>query len=347
MNRAHFVSIALLIAAACEGDTKVPGPTTPTGNPEPSLASLVIQGPLTVGPGQTAQVKAVARFADGTERDVTADARWTSSQAAIATVDAGVVMGQALGRAQIRATYVSRSASLSMVIKPEGTFVLAGNITEPGPVNIGMATVAVLGGTLNQVTANSLGFYELFGVAGALSLRVSKPGYLDETRTLSVTQDQTFDVQIKPVSAPASVAGTYRVILTISPSCSIVPDDQKTRTYTATIGQDMAKVTVRLGGAKFVVESGMEKNSFNGTVFGSTVTFDWGQGSFYYYSYNIYHVQEILPDGQILGIWGKLVAQAAQTISGNLVGGFNFSGGNGARNRPCSATDNRVVFTRM
>ena len=126
-----------------------------------------------------------------------------------------------------------------------------------------------------------------------------------------------------------------------------MPDDLKTRTYTATIGQDMAKVTVRLGGAKFVVESGMEKNSFNGTVFGSTVTFDWGQGSFYYYSYNIYHVQEILPDGQILGIWGKLVAQAAQTISGNLVGGFNISGGNGARNRPCSATDNRVVFTGM
>ena len=346
MNRAYLVSIAVLIAAACEGDTKLPGPTTPTPTPEPSLASLVIQGPLTVGPRQTAQLKAVARFSDGSERDVTPDARWTSSQAAIATVDAGVIMGQALGRAQIRATYVSRSASLSMVIKPEGTFVLAGNITEPGPVNIGMATVAVLGGTLNQVTANSQGFYELFGVSGTLSLRVSKPGYRDETRTLSVTQDQTFDVQIRPISSPTRVAGTYSVILTISPSCSIVPDDQKTRTYTATIAQDMARVTVQLGDAKFVAESGREKNSFNGTVFGSTVTFDWGDGSFYYYYYNLYHVQEILPGGQILGIWGKLVAPAAPTISGNLVGGFSFRAGTGGRTSTCSATDNTVVFTR-
>ena len=140
------------------------------------------------------------------------------------------------------------------MIKPEGTFVLSGNITEPGPVNIGMATVAVLGGPLNQVTANSFGFYELFGVSGTLTLRVSKPGYRDETRTLTVTQDQTLDVQIRPISAPTNVAGIYSVTLTISPSCSIVPDDQKTRTYTATIGQDMARLDVQLGDANFVAD---------------------------------------------------------------------------------------------
>ena len=165
-----------------------------------------------------------------------------------------------------------------MVIIPEGTFILNGTITGPGPVNIGMATVAVLGGPLNQVTADRFGFYELFGVLGTLTLRVSKPGYRDETRTLTVTEDQTFDVRIRPISATICVAGTYGVTLTISPSCSIVPNDQKTRTYTATIGQDMARVNVQLGDAKFVVVSGGEKNSFTGSVLGSTVTFDWGEG---------------------------------------------------------------------
>ncbi len=188
-------------------------------------------------------MKAVARFTDGSERDVTADARWTSTQPQIATVDAGVITGQALGRTQIRATYMSRNACLAIVVKPEGTFILSGTITEPGPVNVGMATVTVLGGPLNQVTANSFGFYELFGVSGTLTLRVSKPGYLDETRTLTVTQDQRVDVQIRPISAPTPVAGIYRMTLTISPSCSIVPDDQKTRTYTAAIGQDEARLT--------------------------------------------------------------------------------------------------------
>ena len=46
--------------------------------------------------------------------------------------------------------------------------------------------------------------------------------------------------------------------------------------------------------------------------------------TYYYYYYSTSQVQETLPDGQILGIWGKLVATAAQTMSGDLVGGFSF-----------------------
>ena len=133
MNSAHLVLIAVLIVVACEEDKKPPVPTTPTPNttilfPGPSLSRLNVQGPApTVGPRQMAAVKAVALFSDGSERDVTADARWTSTQPEIATVDAGVITGQALGRTLIRATYMSRSASLTMVIKPEGTFILTGD----------------------------------------------------------------------------------------------------------------------------------------------------------------------------------------------------------------------------
>ena len=340
MNRTCLALLSFLLAVACGGDKTSPVPTSPTP-PSANLTSLVIQGlPPRVGPGQIAHVKAVGRFTDGSERDVTADARWTSTQPQIATVDAGVITGQALGRTQIRATYQFRDAFLGLLVMPEGTFILSGNITEPGPVNVGFATVTVLGGPFNQVTTNSFGHYELFGVSGTVTLRVSKPGYLDDVRTVIVSQDQTLHFQIRPIVGPTPVAGIYRMTLMISPSCSIVPDDQKTRTYTAAIGQDTARLRIQLGAANFV----LQKYFFDGKVSGSTVTFDWGSQPYYYY-YGT-SVEEILPGGQILGIWGTMVAPAsAQTMSGNLVGGFTFR--EGFRTRGCSATDSTVVFTRQ
>jgi hypothetical protein len=127
--------------------------------------------------------------------------------------------------------------------------------------------------------------------------------------------------------------------LTISPSCSIVPDDQKTRVYTATIVQDSARLTIQLSDAIFV----RDLRTFYGSVSGSTVTLNWGS-SFYYYYYDT-AVQETLPGGQILGIWGTMVGPAAaQPISGSLAGGFTYREGN--RTRSCSAADNRLVLER-
>ena len=77
------------------------------------------------------------------------------------------------------------------------------------------------------------------------------------------------------------------------------------------------------------------QNSFNGRVVGSTVTFDWGDGYAAFY-YGTTSVSEILPGGQILGIWGTMVASAApQTISGTLVGGFTFREGNTSSRMLC------------
>jgi hypothetical protein len=340
-HRAYLAAIVVLTAVACHNDNQSVVSTNPTPV-SPNLTSFAIQGsPPTVGPGQTAQVTAVARFSDGSERTVTGAAAWTSSQPQNATVDAGLITGRALGRTLIRATYMNRSAALTIVVEPAGTFILSGTITEPGPVSIAAATVTVVGsGPLNQVTSISNGFYELFGVSGTVTVRVSKPQYLDENRTLTVTLDQKLDVQIKPIAGPTPVAGIYRMTLTISPSCSIVPDSLKTRTYTAAIGQDEARLKIQLGDANFV----SDHLSFNGQVFGSSVTFDWGPLDFYGY-YGGESVQESLPGGQVLGIWGRMVVPAdAHTLSGNLVGGFALRERNSYR--ACSAADNSVVFTR-
>jgi hypothetical protein len=283
MKRACFALMSILVAVACGSDkqfqvTKYTGPTDPTAPTPvtigPGVLSLSLQGPpQSIGPGETGQMRAIARLTDGSDKDVTADAQWTSSQTQVATVSAGVVTGQALGRVQIRAIYQGRSFGLTIVIKPAGTFILSGNITEPGPVMVGAATVAVTNGPSIQATATSFGFYELFGVSGMVSLRVSKQGYLDQTTTVTVTQDQKLDLQIRPITAPVTVAGTYRMTLTIPSSCTVVPDDQKTRTYTAAITQDNALVKVQLSDANFVSAA---KSAFSGKVTGNTVTFNLG-----------------------------------------------------------------------
>ena len=345
MKRACLIVLCVLVTLSCDGDKPSPLPTTPTPPTTPVvvLSSFTVQGPAPVfGPGETARVQALARFSDGSERDVAAEATWTSSQVQIATVEAGVITGRTLGRTTIRAQYQGRSSSLRIVVQPAGTFILSGNIVEPGPINVGMATIAVLGGSY-QVTATSDGFFELFGVAGTITVRVSKPGYLDETRTLSVTFDHGVQLEIRPRVSPTRVAGTYRVTLTIPPSCSAVPDDQKVRTYTAVIEQTNALLLIRLRDANLVPDV---KNLFEGKVNGDMVTLNLGFGDpYYYYYYNDFGIQELLPDGQVLKVWGSMVAQAGTTMSGNLVGGFRL-GGNRNRNRQCASSEGRLDFTR-
>ena len=341
MNRACLI-LAVLVTVSCEGDK--PSPPVGPGPVNPVLSSVSVQGTPTIGPGESARVQAIARYSDGSEKDVTADAAWTSSQARIATVEAGLITGQALGRVTIRARFESRTASVNLVIQPAGTFIVGGNITEPGPINVVSATIAVVGGP-NQVTSNVNGAYELFGVSGSVSVRAGKPGYVDETRALTVTENQRLDLQIRPVLAPTSIAGNYRVTLTIPSGCVSVPDEHRTRTYGATIEQNSALVRVELRDANFVVDARSgAKNKFSGKVIGNTVALEWGTGSNYYYYYDEFAIQEIVSSTQTLGIWGRMEAPAAPTISGNLVGGFFLR--EGARTSRCSARNSAVVFTR-
>ena len=57
-----------------------------------------------------------------------------------------------------------------------------------------------------------------------------------------MTADQSLDVEITPRSAPAGVAGIYRATFTASASCTSLPADLRTRTYTARIDQDAARL---------------------------------------------------------------------------------------------------------
>jgi len=342
MKRASLIAMSFLLTLACHGDN---GSTTGTTivAPAPTLVGVSLS-PIVqkVAPGQTTQLRATARYGDGSTKDVTSQATWTTSQSKVATVSAGAVTGVAMGRATVYAIFERLSASLNLVVEPDGTFVLTGNVTEPGGIQVGNATVEVISGPANQTLTNSGGFYELFGMTDNSIVRFGKTGYFDERRTVtSATDPQRLDVEITPRTAPTTVAGTYRMTITAPASCTILPADLRIRTYTARIDQNAARLVVTLSDAAFV----SKKNTFSGTVYGDSVTFNMGAGGYYYYYYGA-PIQELLPGGQTLGIYGTMTSSAtAQSISGTLVGGFTLRANTNSRS--CAASDTQVVFTRQ
>jgi hypothetical protein len=346
VKRASLIAVSFLLTLACDGDKVPTTPPTPIVPPVTTVSFSVSPVIQTIPPGQTARLTATAQYSDGSTKDVTSQALWTSSQVNVATVSAGAVTGVALGRTMIRVNFERFSISRTIVIQPDGTFILKGNVTEPGGVVVGSAAVEVISGAPRQAITNSAGAYELFGMAGTFILRVGKTGYFDERRTVTMSADQSLDVEITPRSAPAEVAGTYRVTFTASPSCTMLPAELKTRTYTARIDQDAARLLITLSDAPFVTDPRLGlQNTFSGKVFGDSVTFDVGSRSYYYFYYYGAVVREMLPSGGILTIWGTVTAPVTrQSISGTLAGGFSLTTGNRPR---CSATDNHVVFSRQ
>ena len=79
--------ISIVLIAACGGSPKTTQPSqtpavaTPAG--AATLADLRVDGPASVPPGGSAQYTATATYSDGSSREVTADAKWTSTNDAV------------------------------------------------------------------------------------------------------------------------------------------------------------------------------------------------------------------------------------------------------------------------
>src|ERR1700704_4733244 len=114
MKRASsLIAVSFLVTLACGGD-KAPTVTAPPTTVVPSVFSVGLSvSPLvqTIPPGQTTRLTAMARYNDGSTKDVTSQAFWTSSQTNVAVVSAGAVTGVTLGRTLIRVNFERWSAS--------------------------------------------------------------------------------------------------------------------------------------------------------------------------------------------------------------------------------------------
>jgi uncharacterized protein YjdB len=104
-----MVSGAVIVVGGCSG------PTSPS-----MVSSISLTGPTFFSAvGETGQLTAEARLADGTSSNVTDQASWQSSNNAVATVSAaGFVTVEGFGAADITCTYHGGSGMISVLAVP-------------------------------------------------------------------------------------------------------------------------------------------------------------------------------------------------------------------------------------
>lgn len=189
-----ILAVALATGLACGVDRTAPTAPQGTGNPpappppQPPApaqpASLALTGATSLqAVGETSQLTATATYPDGTTKDVTRDAQWTSSFPAIASVSTdGIVTARALGITSILLRYPVSSSSLyrsaQIVVTPTGTFSASGRAREPGRGGVAGVRVVHLDSGASQVTGGD-GYYFFGGLTGGPRFSFTKPDYED------------------------------------------------------------------------------------------------------------------------------------------------------------------------
>jgi hypothetical protein len=207
---------------------------------------------------------------------------------------------------------------------------LTGKVTESALPVVG-ASVAVTSGTGAglRTSTDGDGQYRLYGVAGIVQIHVSKVGYDDLVRSVTVTTNDVLDFPDARQSAGvASLAGAYTLSLTADTGCStsafagtppLPPELRQTRTYDASLTQNGPSLTMTLGGA----DLSLGARVFTGRVEPADVVFQIG-ASYYYSYYRNTELWERTSATTSLAIGGFVVATASPAgISGSLYGAFD------------------------
>jgi hypothetical protein len=202
----HLVAVVLLAAlcagAGCNRSVKTPtGPTTGVSDPAPpppaQVIAVIVTGNVSLGAiGDSSQMTARATMSDGSAKDVTNTAQWTSEDATVLTVTpGGLVTVVRYGRAFIRAAYAPKSGGVTVSATPSGTFVVWGRVREPGNSGIGsVRVVEPLSGM--STTSDGQGSFSL-AVLTALRLTFEKDGF--ESTAFTAKAGDFADVSLQRV----------------------------------------------------------------------------------------------------------------------------------------------------
>jgi hypothetical protein len=326
------------LAANCGGHTNqsIAGGGVAGGitTPSPIVVGLTVAGPPTIAPGQTAQFTATAALSNRTTADYTAKVTWTASPPSVLTIthDTGAATGQSVGDATITAILQTGSccqARASVTVLPPNAFRLTGRVLESGlPVQGATITVQSGVGAGLLATTDNGGGYRLYGVAGGIQVKFSKPGYVDIVKAFTAVQNDVLDFpEATQTVAIPSLAGLYTLTLTADPTCPTDPvrgvpplptDLRQPRTYTASLTQNGPSLTVTLTDPVIV----QTQNQFSGRVDPDSIEFSVGSNDLYYGSY-YGAIFERLSTTQELEVHGQVRAHRnGSVISGSLNGGF-------------------------
>lgn len=322
------LGLGLAVASCDKSPTRPSNATAPTGPGFVSASPVVrieISGPASVEPGGSAQLTAKAIKADASVEDVTSKASWYSSNHSVVQFSApGLASARERGEAFIYVNYDRKSASGQVIVLPEGTFRVAGQVTDAG-LPLDGVTVTVIGGPgdgLTGVTSNT-GAYALYGVAGHVRLHAKKDGFENRIEDLEVTSHRALDFEMAFGGERGNLSGTYEMSLEAS-GCDALTGDARRRSYVAAVEQHGARLTVRLSGADFILING-RGDRFTGTVDqGGRISFAIGDAYYYYYYHYFFgdfDLVERLNSTSALVVTGTVEATtSAAGISGTLNG---------------------------
>jgi hypothetical protein len=300
-------------------------------------------------PGQTSQLTLEAELPDGSKKDVTSTAQWFSTNKNVLTVSpTGLAMAVDFGRATVWGSTLGTGAFYIMTVLAEGTYILSGRVTEARDLPIAGVRVETIGGPMSGrvVMTDAGGFYAFYSVSDVAQVRATKDEY--QTATQNVSQDtEHVNVVLTPSVPYASLGGVYSLTFTASPTCNL-PDDVVNRTYTATIDQRGAPLTIFLSDARFFTSLQLTRNQFSGRVLGHAVSFTLDDD--FYYS-GVPSLVEVLGDNRYLLLTGRAEAIAAESGMPAV-----FAGAVSVTNSPedpgsqpiatCTASDHHLIFTR-
>ncbi len=194
----HSLIAAVTIAVALAScDRKTPT-SPPNAQPGPNAAAVVrieIVAPAEIAPGEFVQLRANAVKPDGSVENVTHRVQWYSEVSDILELSStGQATGRNRGEVLATARFDGRTATERVLVLPKGTYRLGGTISELG-VELPGVILEVLSGVGEgfRTVSGFDGSYALYGVRGAIRLRLKKEGYINGLQDLDVSAHRSQD----------------------------------------------------------------------------------------------------------------------------------------------------------
>lgn len=320
-----FLSLALAtvgFVVACENSPTKPSPLSAS-----PLAGIDVIGPDSVPPGESAQLVANIRQADGTTKSASnvQTVSWRSSDSSVMLVNnTGLITARpsARGEAMITAAVNTPAGVVQgtrvVVAQPQGTYRIVGSVHESGAptVPVAGALVEVRPESRAAVTDDA-GQFRFYGLSPQSSIRVTAVGYETIDQPLELTANATRDFGLTADGPRLVLNGPYTIAVDVVSSCNLDSALQH-RTYNAVLTTTGTVIDVALTEQRYALADG-RGNHFKGRLSGGGATFTLEDYDWPDYMYP--NVVERLEDNTRLVVAGEATIEGtAAGLTGTLSG---------------------------